>query len=320
MILDDRLANGEIIVLDGAIGTEIARLGGAMDSAAWCGVANANQPDVVCRVHQEYLRVGADVLTANTFATCRHVLAAAGLADEAAQITATAVDLARRAIDEVAPDRPVAVAGSMSNNVAWIPGTLSPDPRFLPTLEEEKANYRETANALAAAGADLIILEMMSDITHASLAAEAAVATGLPVWIGVSCCLLADGTVAAWDMHTVEPADRLDADHAQQEISSLVSVIDAMAAFDPQVMGIMHSTVAATPPGLDVLAGRWSGPIMAYPEATGRYFVEPADYAAHCHSLVDRGVQIVGGCCGTTGDHIRAMVDALPERATAGCP
>ena len=312
MILDERLDNKDIIVLDGAIGTEVGRLGGKMDSAAWCAVANKTHPDVVRRVHQEYLNAGADVVTANTFATCRHVLAATGLADEAPRLTAKAVELARQAIEEVAPDRPVAVAGSMSNNVAWIPGSISPDPRFLPTLADEAANYREMADALAAAGADLILLEMMSDITHASLVAEAAAATGLPVWIGVSCALLPDGNVSAWDMHTVEPADNLDASHAPQQILPLAGVIDSMAAFEPQVMGIMHSTADAMGPGLDALAGQWSGPRMAYPEATGPYFIEPDEFAERCRGWVDGGVQIIGGCCGTTIEHIRAMVDALP--------
>ena len=140
MILDDQLARREIIVLDGAVGGEIARLGGAMDAAAWCGVANISHPEIVRRVHEEYIRAGSNVVTANTFATCRHVLAGAGLADEAVSITTRAVELARAAVNEVAPDRPVAVAGSMSNNFAWLPGTVSPDPRFPPTPEEAAAN------------------------------------------------------------------------------------------------------------------------------------------------------------------------------------
>ncbi|MDP6772072.1 MAG: homocysteine S-methyltransferase family protein, partial [Anaerolineales bacterium] len=84
--------------MDGAIGSEIARLGGAMDSAAWCAVANKTHPDVVRQVHEEYIRAGADVVTANTFATNRHVLAGAGLADQAVMITARAVELAREAV------------------------------------------------------------------------------------------------------------------------------------------------------------------------------------------------------------------------------
>ena len=313
MILDSKLSKREIIVLDGAIGSEIARLGGVMDAAAWCGVANKTHPEVVRRVHEEYIRAGVDVVTANTFATCRHVLAGAGLADEAVSITARAVELAREAVNEVAPGRPVAVAGSMSNNVAWIPGTVSPDLRFLPTRAEEAANYREMAEALAAAGVDLILMEMMSDIDHASLVTAAAVETGLPVWIGVSCSLLADGSAGAWDMHTEEPADRLATDHAKPEIKPLAPVIDALMSFEPQVMGIMHSTVDAMGAGLEVLFQHWRGPVMAYPEAAAGHAVEPAAFAAYCRDWVEGGVQIIGGCCGTTIEHIDAMVGELPD-------
>lgn len=313
MILDDQLSNREIIVLDGAIGSEIGRLGGKMDSAAWCAVANKTNPEVVRRVHEEYIRAGSDVVTANTFASCRHVLAGAGLADESPAITTKAVELAREAVNEVAPDRPVAVAGSMSNNCAWIPGTFSPDPRFLPTPAEEAANYREMAETLATAGVDLILLEMMSDVDHASRLAAAAVGTGLPVWIGASCSMLDDGSAVAWDQHTEEPADRLSPEHARPEIKPLAPVIDALMSFEPQVMGIMHSNVDAMGAGLEVLFERWPGPVMAYPEAADTHAVEPADFAAHCRDWVDTGVQIIGGCCGTTIEHIRAMVEALPD-------
>ena len=135
MILDDKLSKKEIIVLDGATGSEIARLGGVMNSAAWCAVANKTHPEVVRRVHEEYIRAGADVITTNTFTTNRQVLAGAGLADETVSINTKAVELAREAVKNVAPDRPIAVAGSMSNMVAWVPGTVSPDPRFIPTPE-----------------------------------------------------------------------------------------------------------------------------------------------------------------------------------------
>ena len=72
MILDDKLAAGDVIVLDGAIGSEIDRIGGKMDEAAWCGLANLTDPYTVRRVHESYLEAGADVITANTFASCRH--------------------------------------------------------------------------------------------------------------------------------------------------------------------------------------------------------------------------------------------------------
>ena len=149
MILDKKIAHGDVIVLDGATGTEIERLGGKMDSAAWCAVANMSDPERVQQVHEAYMRAGADVITTNTFATCRHVLAGAGLDNDTVAINQQAVKLAQKARDAVAPSRPVAIAGSMSNTVAWQPGFISPDPRFAPTERQETANYREMANTLA---------------------------------------------------------------------------------------------------------------------------------------------------------------------------
>ena len=102
-----------------------------------CAVANRTHPDTVRRVHESYLEAGADVIITNTFATCRHMLEGAGLGDETVAINRRAVELALEARDRAAPDRPVAVAGSMSNALAWLPGTGGPDPAYLPTREKE---------------------------------------------------------------------------------------------------------------------------------------------------------------------------------------
>ena len=319
MILDNKINNNEIIVLDGATGSEIARLGAEMNSSAWCGVANKTHPDIVRQVHEEYIRAGADVVTANTFSTSRHVLAGAGLADETVSINARAVELAREAVHNVSPERPIAVAGSMSNMVAWVPGTVSPDPQFLPTTEEEFNNYQEVAQTLAKSGVDLIIMEMMRDIDRSSLAISAAVETGLPVWIGTSCTLLDDGSASVWNQHSEEPAIRLSPDHLKSEDKSYDTLIEAMLSFQPQVMGVMHSTIETTNAGLQTLFEHWQGPVMAYPETSSEVRkgisdeVEPAIFAAHCHAWVGSGVQIIGGCCGTTIEHIRAMVNELPD-------
>ena len=84
-----------------------------------------------------------------------------------------------------------------------------------------------------------------------------------------------------------------------------------MASFEPQVMGMMHSAVEAMGPGTEAIKERWSGPLMGYAEATGNHYVEPNDFALHCRSLLKQGVQILGGCCGTTIEHIRAMMRAI---------
>ena len=314
MNVTERLGNEEILILDGAIGTEIARLGADMHSSAWCGVANKTHPEIVRKVHEEYLKAGADVITANTFTTCRHTLAGAGLEEESSALTRRAVELAREAIDNVSLDREVLIAGSMSNMVSFIPGSASRDPRFVPSEEEESENYFEMAESLKKAGADVILLEMMIRIPNARRLAEAALSVGLPVWIGMSCCLTQDKKLAAWDMHVAEP-HLLDPTDKEGDIMPLDPLIEAMAAFEPQVMGMMHSDVDAIGPGTEALKEKWSGPLMGYPEANGEHKVSPDVFAERVSNLVSQGVQIVGGCCGTTIEHIQAMVSLLKPQS-----
>ncbi len=316
MILDDKLRSGETIILDGATGTEIARQGGVMNGAAWCGVANKTHPGIVREVHEAYVEAGCDVVTTNTFATCRHVLAGAGLADESVAINRRAVELAREAVDSVGPSRPVAVAGSMSTAYAWKQGTIQPDPAYLPDSETEAGNFVEMAETLAEAGADLLVLEMMLDIDSASRCVEAAVATGLPVWVGISCIDEDDGSLVGWD----------DIEFRQKaNPPPLGEIIDALMEKGGGVYGIMHSTAEITGPALECLASRWQGPVMAYPE-TLRTFdrrthhttdsLTPDEFAQSCLAWLDSGVSIIGGCCGTTIDHIRALVRHVEDRAT----
>ena len=314
MILDDKLAAGEVIVLDGATGTEIARLGGEMDGVAWCALANKTHPDEVRGVHESYLRAGADVIITNTFATCRHVLEGVGLGDETIAINRRAVELAREARENVGPDRPVAVAGSISNMLAWHRGTIGADPRYRPTPEKETANYREMADLLAESGCDLLVMEMMMDVERAMRAIEPAIATGLPVWIGISASRAPDDSMVARELAIEQPGKGYESN-----LRPLEPILDALTALGAQVTGIMHSSIDATTPGLEMLFERWAGPVMVYPEtirtdASGDASVSPEVFAAHCRGWVEDGVQIIGGCCGTTIKHIRAMVDGLPAR------
>ncbi|MCH2567989.1 MAG: homocysteine S-methyltransferase family protein [Pseudomonadales bacterium] len=311
MILDDKLNSGETLLLDGAVGAEVERFGGKMDSAAWCGLATETHPDVVRHVHAEYLRAGSDIVTANTFANCRHVLDSVGKGDDASDITKRAVELVCEAIDEVSPDRPIAVAGSMSNTMAWIPGTFSTDETYVPSPNQQSANYREQAEALAEAGADLIVLEMMSDVDNASRLAEAASTVGLPVWIGMSCSLFPDGSAAAWHMNLEEPPEKLAETHEDHGPRPFEPVVHAMQSFNPQVMGIMHSRMAAVGVGIEMVRKTWSGPMMVYPESLYEHAEKPDVFANHLLEFRDGGAQILGGCCGTRIDHIQSLAKAL---------
>ena len=251
--LQERLDNRDVIILDGAIGTELQLRGAPMDGMAWCAVATKTQPDVLRGLHEDYIRAGADVITSNTYSSCRHVLEAAGLGDETVEINRRAVEIAREARDAVA-DRPLWIAGALSCFTAGLDRNRRPD------AERAKANYREQAGIMAEAGADVIVLEMMLHSGRAAAAVEGAASTGLPVWVGFSCRTGDDGSVLMYPHSDAAEA--------------FADVIPKVMAVGGSVAGVMHSTVEDTGPALDVLREQWSGPLMAYPES-GEEFTMP---------------------------------------------
>ena len=138
-------------------------------------------------MHQDYIRAGADVITANTFAANHLIMGPAGLGDQLETVNRRAVEIAREAREAAAGDRAVAVAGSISHMVRVVAGTDYRATDGIPPTDVVRANYREQAAILADAGVELIMMEMMSDPDLAVPAIEAAVGTGLPVWVGMSC-------------------------------------------------------------------------------------------------------------------------------------
>ena len=112
--LKSRVDRGEVIILDGAIGTELQAMGVPMDPASWCGPGNYTHPSTVRQMHERYIRAGADIITTNTFNTLRPALEASGYGELVREINTRAVDAAREAIDRADVDRPVYIAGSIS--------------------------------------------------------------------------------------------------------------------------------------------------------------------------------------------------------------
>ncbi|MDH3451056.1 MAG: homocysteine S-methyltransferase family protein [Gammaproteobacteria bacterium] len=309
--LGDRLKNNEIVLLDGGVSTEIQRRGVALDTEVWSGIAHKTHPHTVRQVHEDYIRAGAQVITANTFSTARHVLESIGLGDEAKTINNEAVRLAQAARDNAATGE-VWIAGSMSSS----PGLNN--PRRLAMGKRAAANYRELAEVLAEAGVDLIIAEMMLDFVNAPLVIEAALATGLPVWVGYSAMLADDGvSVMSWRLHnaanTIPPDD-------------FGALVETIAPLGGAAAGVMHSLIEHTGPALEILQRHWSGPKLAYAE-TGRLekpdwifedICTPKAYVAEVERwITEYGVQIVGGCCGTGPEHIRILKERLPHRLLA---
>lgn len=300
--LQQRLERGDVVILDGAMGTELQRRGVPMDNVGWSAAALATHPDTVRAVHEDYLRAGAEVVITNSFGASRHVLAAAGLGDRVNELNRRSVELARVARDRVASDHPVWIAGSISS---FVP---SGDSRRRPQPEAERASYREQAGLLAEAGADLLALEMIRDIDQGRTIVEAAAATGLPVWVGFTCRLSPDGNSALLRGRDLE-----------RPLGDCMGPV--LAAGRCSVVAVMHSAIEATDRALDTVLGGWTGPVGCYPECgewenpNWRFGdLTPDAFVAAAEAWVERGVQIVGGCCGIGPEHIRLLAERLRGR------
>ena len=297
--LNDRLDTGDIVFIDGGMGTELERRGVVMDDQAWAGAAMREHPDVIKEIHRDFIDAGADIIIANTYAAAPHVLEHAGLAGEAGALNLLACRLAREAADEAGVVRDLYVAGSMSSFRAGL------EVDKLPSEKEARASYHEQAMRLAEGGVDLLIAEMMLDPVFTEYCVAAAAETGLPLWVGFSARLGDGGSVLGFHKYADDP---------------LEETIKVALAHNPEACGIMHSDVSDTVPALECLKQHWQGTLFAYPHS-GEFImpnwqfdtvISTDDYVVEARHYIDMGVHAIGGCCGMGPDHIRALKDGLP--------
>lgn len=291
--LADRLAGGDVILIDGATGTEIERRGVPMVDGVWSGAAALTHPEVIQAVHEEYIRQGAEVIIANTYACSRHVLDRVGIGDEFERLNRVGVEIAlaaRAAVEAV----DVVVAGSISTTEMG---------REQPPVDVGRVNYRDQARIQAEAGAQMIALEMLREITQTQLALDGVRETGLPVWVGYACRTV-DSEPWLWNLN-----DRL------------ADALGELAGQPIELVAIMHTEIDDIDISLDVLQEHWGGPIGVYAQM-GRLegvnwvygdTVSPAEYTKKCLRWVDRGVQVIGGCCGIGPEHIAHLRANLPR-------
>ena len=313
--LEKRIAAREIIILDGAIGTQLQSMGAPMAEFAWAALALNSHPFTVRRMHENYIAAGVDIITTNTYASARHNLEPLGLGELTAELNMRAVMLAQDARDKAAKDRPVLIAGSVSNfglkvgQESYMDSWDMARRRSETSEVQARANLREQAELLAEAGVDFLISESTGGNNHRKWVVEACLSTGLAVWDGFK-CRLDDGV------------PRLGYSSEQ----SLADGFEEITALGGSVVSVFHSPLDATDAALAVIADKWEGPICVYPEAERNDYVSahrdettatpvtPEAFTAWARGCVEKGVQIIGGCCGVELDHIRPLRDALPSR------
>lgn len=282
----ERLAEGPALLLDGATGTELERRGAPASLPLWSAHALVHEPELVRRIHADYVAAGAELLTANTFRTQRRTLARGGLGDRAAELTALAVSLARNAGGDRA-----AVLGSAP------PLEDCFSPERVPDDDALAREHAEHARNLAEAGADGVLAETMNTVREAAVAARAARAAGLPVLVSFTC----------WEGARLLSREPLE------------DAIEAVRGAGPAAVLVNCLPPANVAACLRVLAA--SGlPFGVYPNlgapvaspdddavVAHRDEHTPAELALRAREWIAAGAHIVGGCCGTTPRHVTAL-------------
>ena len=286
------------LLADGAMGTVLYSRGIFINRCY--DELNLSDPGLILSVHEEYLLAGAEILETNTFGANRMRLARHGLADKLAEINTAGVRLARQA---------VARFKEKQGAEAWVAGSVGPlgvrlEPLGKTGLDEARAVFAEQIRILAEGGpeggVDLLILETMPALNEAHVALEAAraVAPHLPVLV----------MVAVDDENNC-----LDGSSPQQAAALLTE-------WGASAVGVNCSTGPTTVlTAIEAMRPATALPLAAMPNAgmpravEGRniYLCSPEYMASFARKAITAGVQIVGGCCGTTPNHIRAMRSAI---------
>ena len=330
--LKNRLDQGEVILLDGAVGTQLQSMGVPMNPYCWAAIANSTHPYTVRKMHEDYIRAGVDVITTNTYSAARHNYEPVGLTDQVIEMNYRAVALAQEARDRVA-QKPVYIAGSISNFGGWQEGSFFSHIDYkqrgmsmgfrghsLTSIPQIIRNLKDQADMLAEAGVDFIMAEATGDAVQREWVLEAAASAGIPYWAGFKCHISDDGQAVMSGYRS----DLLLAD----EFSHVLPI-------EADVLTMFHSNIEDTTMSLPIIKAHWDGPIAAYPEAGRRnsdghhdYVQDSADhsianeytpeeYVKVAQDWVSQGVQVIGGCCGMGLPYIKALSGQLPDRIPA---
>jgi 5-methyltetrahydrofolate--homocysteine methyltransferase len=300
-----------VVIFDGAMGTNLQILGLSADDFGGPELEGCNEilidsrPDLISQVHRSFFEVGCDVVETGTFGSSAVVLAEYGLADRARHISRRGAELARAVAAEFAtPERPRWVAGSMG------PGTKFPTLGQIPYADLRDA-YEEQALGLLEGGVDFLLIETVFDL----LSAKSAINGARRAMVAL------DRVVPLQVQVTIELTGRM---LPGTEIAAALTVLDAMqvdvvglnCATGPVEMGepLRHLSAASRVP----IACVPNAGLPSVVDGEMHYDLTPDALADHLHRFITEfGVTAVGGCCGTTPDHLRAVVERCADATPA---
>lgn len=291
----DRLTAGETLLGDGGMGTSLQQLAGKVDCPERL---NFERPDVIAAAHKGFYDAGSDLVETNTFGGTRSRLAMHGLAERTAEISRTAAEIAR----SVCPEG------------CFVIGSIGPTGEMLEPFGEAEPEslydmFAEQADALASGGVDAIVVETMMDAEEARLAVTAAKqTTTLPVIATMTFAVGPGGVRTRWGV------DAETAVRTLEEAGADIIGSNCGDGFDEMIQVIEQMKIYATRP---LIAQANAGvPEMVDGEAV--YHDTPDQIQPKAAILLDLGLGILGGCCGTGPGHIKTMrdlIDAVSARS-----
>ncbi len=290
----DFMQEDRVRVFDGAMGTMIYHKGVYINRSY--DELNLSSPDLIIEIHHEYLKAGAEIIETNTFGASRLKLAQQGLDDRLAEINIAAAKLARKAIE------------SGARHDAFVAGAISPlgvriEPYGPTSVEEAKDLFKEQAQALLEGGVDCFVLETFHDLAEIEQAIKA---------------IREVGDVPIFAQMTIN-------DHLQTAYGTPLEIITTRLdkLLDTNGIDVMGLNCSVGPnailAAIDKIRPLTTRRLSAQPNAgnprdvQGRqmYMASPEYMAKYAKRLISAGAKFVGGCCGTTPEHIKLIVDAV---------
>ncbi|MFT7178437.1 MAG: methionine synthase I (cobalamin-dependent) [Oceanospirillaceae bacterium] len=301
-LLQELLAERGVLLADGATGTNLFAMG--LETGDAPELWNLNHPDRIAANYQSFVDAGSDIILTNTFGGTHYRLKLHDAAHRVHELNVAGVKIAREVADKAG--RPVIIAGSIG------PTGEIPEPMGTLSHADAVAAFAEQAKALKDGGADVLWIETMSSTQEAEAAIEGANQTGLPV-----ICTYSFDTNGR-SMMGITPADMVQS-CAHEDHTAYACGSNCGVGASELVMAIRNMRNA---PGGDkaILVSKANCGIPEYVNGAIHYNGTPEIMARYATMAMDAGADIIGGCCGTSPEHVAAMRNALDGHTKGAAP
>ncbi len=282
------LAQNKVLILDGAMGTSIAKFCSTHQPGVTLNITN---PDTIYRIHSEFLKAGANIITTNTFCANTIDLKRYKTPYTVEEINRLAVDIAKKSIidyQKTNPHKPCFIAGSVG------PTAVNISRQTAVTFNEMVANYQEQIAVLLSQNIDLLLLETVIDKENLKAMLMALIDCPKTIPVAVSFAVNSTGkqTILEYDLE---------------------EMVELTTAFPVDILGLNCANKMGELQAIPLLRKLSQLPIMVYPNAgfpdkEGNYPISAEQFSNQLQSFItENAIQIVGGCCGTTPQHIKEL-------------